>query len=342
MIKISDSKLKNTQLESIQKTMIKKMFKNYLSHRDSYQPYFRKLFRDDSQLCIYDEYRFMKKLLINELPCLIKDKNYFIKDYIELCKKWDRENAFGKKFKSNDEFQEFNSTICKIFSYSKFFEKKRVEIFSVMNVTTCPYCNLNAIQNLDATSINPPKTTADAEHFLPKSIFPLFSSSFGNLLPSCSICNSRFKGTSTTEIINPRVEEFGSDCKFYYQDLLNLLEKEPDMNSLILKSDESSIKYARIEDSKLLFRLEEVYRETEDIKGVLEEYFAEFCGYTEDYLINQSLNSWDQLFENIKKENSKKRFFEKELGSYTQQKFRIDIISEFIELKKETNIPGAS
>lgn len=86
-----------------------------------------------------------------------------------------------------------------------------------LGLKVCPYCNANFIP----TVIKPwtgVGTRPDIDHFLPKSIFPYFSMSIFNLIPSCKICNSSFKGDKSEFIngVNPFQKGFGPTVKFEY------------------------------------------------------------------------------------------------------------------------------
>ena len=80
----------------------------------------------------------------------------------------------------------------KIFSYSKNISPRRSALATSIRLRTCPYCNIN---NLDIIKVNlsggEKKISAKCEldHVLPQAQFPLFESSFWNLVPICHICN---------------------------------------------------------------------------------------------------------------------------------------------------------
>lgn len=100
----------------------------------------------------------------------------------------------------------------------------RHQLLSAMNVPVCPYCNRQYItlfsnrKKGSKTRTNPVKeTTADLDHFYIKSKYPYLSLSLYNFIPSCQICNSRFKGTLDFYVyphVYPYKEEFGDDVKF--------------------------------------------------------------------------------------------------------------------------------
>lgn len=80
----------------------------------------------------------------------------------------------------------------KIFSYSKNISNKRGTLAASIRLKTCPYCNIN---NLDIIQVDlsggEKKISAKCEldHVLPQAQFPLFESSFWNLVPICHTCN---------------------------------------------------------------------------------------------------------------------------------------------------------
>lgn len=86
---------------------------------------------------------------------------------------------------------------------------------------TCPYCNLNPITITqlprNATAIAKQKAYLDVDHFYPKVLFPYFSVSFYNLVPSCHDCNSSEKGPKlflTTTHVHPYVDSFDKIYEF--------------------------------------------------------------------------------------------------------------------------------
>lgn len=80
----------------------------------------------------------------------------------------------------------------KIFSYSKNISPRRSALAASIRLRTCPYCNIN---NLDIIEVDlsggEKKISAKCEldHVLPQAQFPLFESSFWNLVPICHTCN---------------------------------------------------------------------------------------------------------------------------------------------------------
>ena len=88
----------------------------------------------------------------------------------------------------------------KVFDYKKFRKStyciNRFIDLGFSNVT-CPYCNDRSVEIVKK---NYPSLTGkehiayfDLDHFYPKSLYPFFTLSFFNLIPSCHICNSSEK-----------------------------------------------------------------------------------------------------------------------------------------------------
>lgn len=80
----------------------------------------------------------------------------------------------------------------KIFSYSKNISPRRGALAASIRLRTCPYCNINILDIIQADlSGGEEKISAKCEldHVLPQAQFPLFESSFWNLVPICRICN---------------------------------------------------------------------------------------------------------------------------------------------------------
>lgn len=72
----------------------------------------------------------------------------------------------------------------------------RHKLLSLIGIEICPYCQRNYISSYEEN--NSKKTTADLDHFYPKSLYPFLALSLYNFIPSCQICNSRFKGNKDT------------------------------------------------------------------------------------------------------------------------------------------------
>lgn len=78
----------------------------------------------------------------------------------------------------------------------------RHEFIKSLGVKVCPYCNRQYITFYEDGTADY-KTTADADHYYPKAGYPILQMNIFNLVPSCSVCNSRTKGTSDERHLYP-------------------------------------------------------------------------------------------------------------------------------------------
>lgn len=95
-----------------------------------------------------------------------------------------------------------------------------------LGVGTCPYCNRqyittirNRVRRKKGTrkSLWEGQTRGTLDHFYDKKRYPYLAISLYNLIPSCKVCNSDFKGRqemTMTDFIHPYKEEFGSEVRF--------------------------------------------------------------------------------------------------------------------------------
>lgn len=148
-----------------------------------------------------------------------------------------------------------------IFNYSAHRQKEIfMEHFKKLNIKSCPFCNNNYVYfyKKDDKKYN---TLATLEHYYTKAKFPQLSLSFYNLIPSCSICNSKFKGDKTHEgnILHPYYECFDEKAKFSVSvDTLGI-EKDIELEVSIKSIDE------RCNSSIERFQLDKIYKQHNDI-----------------------------------------------------------------------------
>lgn len=99
------------------------------------------------------------------------------------------------KWKFEDDlYHEFEGAIAilsDVFSYDLLEGDPRHELLTAMHIPVCPYCNRQYITHYEEDRKN--RITADLDHFYCKSKYPYLALSVYNFVPSCQICNSRFK-----------------------------------------------------------------------------------------------------------------------------------------------------
>ena len=113
-----------------------------------------------------------------------------------------------------------------IFQYSLFNGTPRAKLLDAMGITVCPYCNRQYITHMSTATgeIN----TGDIDHFYYKSLYPYLALSVYNFIPSCQICNSRFKHTQDcyySPHVNPHKHGFGSRAMFRVADIDQLMNE---------------------------------------------------------------------------------------------------------------------
>ena len=112
---------------------------------------------------------------------------------------------------------DINEDIRKIINYDtlsgKWNGRLRHKLMSSLGLMTCPYCNRQYITDyIDENGDD--KSTADLDHFYPKTYYPLFALSLFNFIPSCQVCNSRMKLDKWKDILYPHDEGFDDKVKF--------------------------------------------------------------------------------------------------------------------------------
>jgi hypothetical protein len=189
--------------------------------------------------------------------------------------------------------------ITSIFNYENSFAKKDADfewcaynLFKKLKINTCPYCNDNfthtIIKNKDKTSKGLDKRILrpDLDHFYDKGTHPYLAVSLYNLIPCCTVCNSRLKLSKNFTVgshVNPYLEGFGNDVKFnvkvnditFFQgnsEKCNVNFKFSDINNPITKKACNNIKD---------FKLKEIYSLHKDY---IYELIHKSMIYSDDYL----------------------------------------------------------
>ena len=217
-----------------------------------------------------------------KLP-LEKRKN-FIKDKYEVY------------FKLFQEQLEVSEIIEQHFNYENFAKSHRHKLISAMNVNVCPYCNRQYITSYKEKVT---KTTADLDHFYPKKQYPFLALSLYNFVPSCQICNSRFKGTKNNKELPhlyPYTEEFGEDARFAVSStsIDYLVSKSRELEfEIMVKYDEKDAKdnpdgkNGAIGRSITVFKLKDVYQVHKDyVKELIDKAMFYSESQRKEYLEN--------------------------------------------------------
>lgn len=217
----------------------------------------------------------------------------FIEQYNEGDKCLSNKSRFKKIFKFNKEYIQkieklihLNKILKNIFNYECFQsdgikikidnndEKwDRHKLISMLNISVCPYCNRQYISNYIDNKMEK-KTTADLDHFYSQNNYPFLALSLYNFIPSCQICNSRFKLQKDfrfEEHVYPYEESFEDNAWFetgfikkcgsdeYDMDFLFGISNVFDIDIKIKNQIEERLKN-KIKNSIKTFKLKEVYQ----------------------------------------------------------------------------------
>ena len=274
------------------------------------------------------EYESYKKELVDSINKVKQDKRFnseYKKDFI------------SQYYPNYNIGLEKQKNISEIFNYEKLTDGKkgwnRHELISSIGIKVCPYCNRQYINNYVEKNIS--KTTADLDHFYPKSRYPILALSLYNFIPSCQLCNSRFKLDSDfylQEHIYPYDECFDDYLyKFTTRPTegggIDYLTGDSDEFNLTIKC-KADKKSSKVESSITTFKLNELYAEHKDY---VREIIKKANLYNDDR-INAIKDEFESLF-NSKEEVLRLIFSNyissEELSNRPLSKLTKDICEEF-------------
>ncbi|AZA49490.1 hypothetical protein EG346_15475 [Chryseobacterium carnipullorum] len=250
-------------------------------------------------------------------------------DLLKINVRYKRDNSFivDKPFIEN---------LFKVAGYTIFFQKNHgKEFLNNLNRSTCTYCNRNYTLNV---SIN--HASAQMDHWFPKTLFPLLSLSFYNLIPSCSTCN-HIKGQSKKkeiwwqkrsliEMLHPYFPEPNESFKF------DFFYKESTKEFTVLFRDMIGKKISKTLDFNLTQQNYQAhaYLELKDLYDLKKKYTENYITFLLDKLkiVEPSDEVHYRLLFGVEKNpnNYHKRPF---------SKFKNDIIEKLLEIdNKELNL----
>lgn len=211
-----------------------------------------------------------------------------------------------------------------VFNYDKFSKQELFpRLIQLLNVGVCPYCNrafTTTVQKRDGTY----HRQNQVDHYVPKALYPWFALSLNNFIPSCANCNHK-KSDSDNLVLYPYEEGFGSAYHFHSVPISGVgyligqassedefeIEIEPSPYAADRKLDY----HERVENSRSLFGLDELYRNSHNsfVAGIyeqryifgdayiqsLQDSFGEMFRYETDirkllYLRDIDENAWDE------------------------------------------------
>ena len=242
---------------------------------------------------------------------LSNDKYKMITDRLELLIKADFKTILKYVNIANHYSEEEKKEIKNAFNYTSHRKKTNfMEHFKKLKIKSCPFCNNNYIYFYKKDASDDYNTLATLEHYYPKAKYPHLSLSFYNLIPCCSICNSKFVGTDNHigKISHPYSDDFDENATFSVKlkKFETNLEFDIDLKTYDKKSKTSVDR----------FKLDEIYKEHDDIakeiwhksqyynESRIEELYKEFyknMGYTKEDVKNLIFCNY------LKKEDINKR-----------------------------------
>ena len=186
--------------------------------------------------------------------------NDWINDYlVKYPDYFKNDNEFKKLINAiNQEYDKLNQEFIKIIKYDYLSSSLRHKIITSSGITVCPYCNRQYISYFSNKGVK--YTTADLDHFYPKSIFSLFALSLYNFIPACQICNQRFKKKKVKKILYPFKEGFDDNAKFGLNiHDVNSFYGKSDNFDLMLEVDDNSLIKEEIINNNEMFHLDSLY-----------------------------------------------------------------------------------
>lgn len=137
-------------------------------------------------------------------------------------------------------------------------------------VKVCPYCNREYVTSY-VDDDEHERTTADVDHYYPKSLYPYLQMNINNMIPSCNICNSKMKGRKDTRHLNPYVDS--TDSMLFKIPFCNVDNLYSGNVEEVLIDDRSN---SRAKASIEIFKLDKIYQTHTD---EAEEVFWEVRNY---------------------------------------------------------------
>lgn len=201
---------------------------------------------------------------------------------------------FHKLIKGKDK-KRFNSKIRRIFNYDSFIDKKNeynsYNFAENLHINCCPNCNRQYTITINNKNKEGQITRPDFDHYFPQSQHPILALSFYNLIPSCKICNSTFKGDKPLELnthIHPYLDNVINDFSFDYIPS----SKERDTCERIVLKYHTSPNKNRIENTFKLFKIEETYN---GHKFIVDRILQLKAALNDDYLKILTENTYDGI-----------------------------------------------
>jgi len=158
--------------------------------------------------------------------------------------------------------------IYEAFNYENYREKVLVEVAMMLNVKSCPYCNMH--YTLYANEQRPRSVRKlskfQFDHFFDKSRYPMLSMSFYNLIPSCPMCNQGKSAGQLSLTYHPYHSDIHKLFHFEMQDPLGPYTAARINDEVKIKLvPETGVDTKEFDDYKKMFHLEALYSRHGDV-----------------------------------------------------------------------------
>ena len=198
-----------------------------------------------------------------------------------------------------DKYQSINYTNT-ILQLKNLYETVRnkwvVWIIEQLDILVCPYCNREYIFKFEDTIKNEARVIATLDHYYDKDTYPFLAVSLYNLIPSCHICNSKFKHSKNfyeIKHLHPYMDDFDSLVKFKLE--INDVSFSYEEDGFKIKLDTNDKK---AQNNIETFRLGSVYKNHKDI---ISEILKRNIIYNDDY-IDELIKKYKGILFNSKDE----------------------------------------
>lgn len=202
-----------------------------------------------------------------------------------------KENQIVKLLNSILNYKAFNEGIAPSMTFPDGWNR-HIFIHS-LNIKVCPYCNRNYVTIYRDTD-GADKTTADADHYYPKSLYPILQINIFNMIPSCSVCNSKMKNDNDKRHLYPYVDKSTS---LTFSTPFNTLDELYNFREKDIKIDIiPEVGNNRAEASIEVFKLDKLYGIHNDVVFELKNKIRAYEAFEEDYYKKLLGN---ELYQNI-------------------------------------------
>lgn len=196
-----------------------------------------------------------------------------------------------------------------------------------LGIDCCPYCN----RHYTTTNIvyTDKKVFPEFDHFYHKSEYPLLAISFYNLIPSCNVCNTHFKGAKNSvrynlfhpyTVVKPNhlnFKDFPNDVKSLYGRSGNI--------TLQINYNESPTENVKLANSIYFFGIIELYERSHT--DLIKDFIYKKLAFGKTYM-DQLQNTYKMSFEDSYRIVFETNFEEEKLHKRPFSKLKKDIYNK--------------